>query len=319
MAAELFLPRAVVRLALLLRGSRRIFRSDRRSRDARLRGALRPARYGPPARLLSRVEVSVAQSGHGWPVYSVQAATGATALVDVIYLHGGAYIQEITPTHWRFIEQLAVRTGARVIVPIYPLAPLATASQTVPRMAELVASVAEADPRRGLVVIGDSAGGGMALAVAQCLRDAGRRQPGGRHPDLLVLISPWLDVTVRDPRSREIEPSDPMLAIAGLRDAGIAYAGELERTDPRVSPLHGDLSELPPVLCFTGGADVLHPDALALAKKLHVDGNAGAVDLELVESEFHVYPLLPTRAGALARARIFRHVEAVASRHRPLV
>ncbi|MGU3646526.1 alpha/beta hydrolase fold domain-containing protein [Microbacterium sp. C23T] len=223
----------------------------------------------------------------------------------MLYFHGGAYVEEITATHWLFIEQLVHRTGARVIVPIYPLAPLSTAARTVPRLVDLFALLADAGGSRGLVVMGDSAGGGLALAVAQQLRD--------RHfrlPDRLILISPWLDVEMSHARAREIEPRDPMLAIPGLRDAGMAYAGELQHTDPLVSPLYGDLEGLPPVMCFTGTADLLNPDAVRLAEKLN---DPAMINLEVSAGEFHVYPLLPTPAGARARTRIFRALETLAA------
>lgn len=307
MVNEFFLPRSVVRGVLLARGSRRVLRSEQRSRRAREAGTLRPARYGPPAGLASGTDISVQASRHGWPVYAVQARRRSAAAVDIVYLHGGAYIQEITSTHWKFIGQLASRTGARVIVPIYPLAPMATAALTVPRMVELIAELREPDSRRGLVVMGDSAGGGMTLAAAQGLRDGGLPLP-----DQLVLISPWLDVTVGDPRSIAIQDRDPMLGVAGLRDAGRAYAGALAWTDPLCSPLFGTLSGLPPMLCFAGDADVLHPDSLTLAEKLR-SADHERVELEVAASEFHVYPLLPTRAGAQARQRIARAVDSVSA------
>ena len=305
MVSEVLLPRAVVRAALLLRGSKRVLRSPQRSHKSRSASALRPARYGPPARMESRAEISAQASPSGWTVYTVQSSTRAAAPVDVIYLHGGAYTQEMTTTHWKFIEQLAARTGARVVVPIYPLAPTATASLTVPHMVELVSRIGEANAARGLVIMGDSAGGGMALALTQQLRDLGQRLP-----DQLILISPWLDITVADPRARLIEARDPMLAIAGLQGAGLAYAGDLELTDPLVSPLFGNLTGLPPMLCFTGDADVLNPDSLTLADKLTPTDRERFV-LERASSEFHVYPLLPTRAGAEARTRVVRSVATV--------
>jgi epsilon-lactone hydrolase len=107
--------------------------------------------------------------------------------------------------------------------------------------------------------MGDSAGGGMALAVAEMLRDQGREQPAR-----LVLISPWLDVTMTDPRQATIEPTDPTQSRPGLVEHGRLYAGDLNTTDYRVSPLHGDLHGLAPITVFAADRDILYTDAVTL-------------------------------------------------------
>jgi acetyl esterase/lipase len=144
--------------------------------------------------------------------------------------------------------------------------------------------------------MGDSAGGGLALAVGQGLRDR------GLTPRRIVLISPWLDVATEDPASRALADRDPMLAIPGLVEAARSYAGPLALDDPRVSPLHGALTQLPPITVFTGTEDLLNPDSHRLADACAAAG----VSCELIEEteQPHVYPLLPTREGQAARRRI---------------
>lgn len=300
------IPRWVVGRVLVLRGSKRTFRSRARSEEARERGALLPTKYHPPAGMLRRLSVSVDGSADGWPVYAVQSRTYPDVAVDVVYLHGGAYIQQITSTHWSFIEDLAQQTGARVLVPIYPLAPLSTAANTVPRTVDLVATFLRDQPHRRVVLMGDSAGAGLALTVAQALTTE-----FDCRPDQLILISPWLEVGMTAPGQRDIARHDPMLAAPGLIDAGQAYAGDLPSTDPRVSPLHGSHETLPPTLCFTGTADILSPDAEAFAARA---SDAGAtVELDVAHGEFHVYPLLPTPRGRRARQRIYAAIRRIAA------
>ena len=231
----------------------------------------KPSDPAPPKRLAAQLD----RRG-GWPVYTVSAPE---PVVDVVYFHGGAYIKEIAAQHWSLVGQMVREAGARCVVPIYPLAPGATASAVVAGATEVVPP--------GAVLMGDSAGGGLALAVAL-------QVPVAR----LVLISPWVDVAI--PQGEQ--PHDPMLRLAGLAEAGRMYAGDLPLDDPRVSPLYGDLSGLPPITIFTGTRDLLDPDSRRLADAAREAGVE--VDLHVCEGAPHVYPLLPTRDGAAARRRI---------------
>jgi acetyl esterase/lipase len=216
----------------------------------------------------------------------------------VLYLHGGAYTYEISPLHWRFVRQLALSVPAKLEVPIYPLAPQATASATVGAMTELLAElIANGAPDR-VTLMGDSAGGGMALAVAQQLRDRTGLQPGR-----IVLISPWLDMTLSEPEQREIERRDEMLSLPGLAESGRLYAGGLDVRDPLVSPLFGELAGVAPIHLFTGTDDVLNPDARRLAHTMAAKGQ----EIHLHEAEgmqhcYALYPLIPE--GKAARKAI---------------
>ena len=126
----------------------------------------------------------------------------------------------------------------------------------------------------------------MALAVAQQLRDRSGLQPGR-----IVLISPWLDMTLSEPEQRRIERRDEMLSLPGLAESGRLYAGGLDVRDPLVSPLFGELAGLAPIHVFTGTDDVLHPDARRLAHTMTEKGQ----EIHLYESEGmqHCYALLP--------------------------
>jgi epsilon-lactone hydrolase len=110
-----------------------------------------------------------------------------------------------------------------------------------------VADVASEAGEGGVSIMGDSAGGGLALAVAQ---QFGRSASTALRR--LILIAPWLDITLDEAAWDADVPRDAMLDRPGLREAGRLYRGELSETDPRVSPLNGDLSQLPPISLFTG-------------------------------------------------------------------
>jgi acetyl esterase/lipase len=245
---------------------------------------VRPARYAPSRALVRGLSVSVQRVG-GTPVYTA-APEGHAPGHHLLYLHGGAYTYEISPLHWRLVRQLALSVPAEVEVPIYPLAPHATASATVPAMTELLAELIENVAPDRVTLMGDSAGGGMALAVAQQLRDRTGLQPGR-----IVLISPWLDATVSEPEQREIERRDEMLSLPGLAESGRLYAGDLDVRDPLVSPLFGELAGLAPIHVFTGTDDVLNPDARRVAHTMAEKGQE--IHFHEAEGMQHCYALLP--------------------------
>ncbi len=103
--------------------------------------------------------------------------------------------------------------------------------------------------------MGDSAGGGLALALAQKLKKDGMTQP-----QQIILLSPWLDVTMTNPEFKDREAGDPMLDIEGSQMAGKAYAGRLNTKNYLVSPMYGDLTGLAKISLFTSGKDMLIAD-----------------------------------------------------------
>ena len=252
-----------------------------------------PVAYDPPRRMPSGVRVSARRGPEDWPVYDVRPARAQPRAV-VLFLHGGAYFRQIKAQHWRFAAHLASTLDAQVVVPVYPLAPTATAAAVVPVVVELAAELLAAEPRRPVALAGDSAGAGMALAVAQELRRDGRTPPAG-----LVLISPWVDVSCRDPGLAERADLDPWLQVPGLTAAGDAYRGTLSADHPWVSPLTGLLTGLPPMLVFSGTDDILNADAHRLVDAVSAVG--GSVRLVEQAGQIHDYVLHPTREGRAAR------------------
>lgn len=145
-----------------------------------------------------------------------------------------------------------------------------------------------------MVLTGDSAGGGLALEVTQLLRDTGRPLP-----DRLGLISPWLDGTMTHPDQEAIQSRDHMLARPGMVEAGRLWAGNLDLTDPLVSPLRGDLAGLPPMTVLASGDDLLVTDARGLRDAATAAGVV--VDHREVAGQPHNSALMPTPEGRAAR------------------
>jgi len=298
---------------ITLRGSKREFRSAERTLARVRREREHPVSFEPPANLRRTVEITRADAA-GWPVFEVTplegtaaaragsaagaaAGAGAATGAGAIYLHGGVYSFEINPVHWTFISKLAVEAGVRVTVPIMPLAPEGTASVVVPTVADIAKAIVEREGADRTSILGDSSGGGMALAVAMVLRDRGSAPLGAT-----VLIAPWLDISGTDPRLAELEPSDPWLAIAGTRAAGALYRAELAETDPFVSPIHGSLDGLGPITMFSGTRDILNADAHRLVALAASTGHP--LDYHEGAGMIHNYPILPMPEGDAARAII---------------
>jgi acetyl esterase/lipase len=125
--------------------------------------ALQPASFEPP-NLGRDVEVTLTKMG-GWPVYYTAPSSGFEDCNHVMFLHGGGYINEIAPAHWRFVGQMTRKAGVVCVVPIYPLAPRATAKDVVPRTAELLRMLLEDAGPAKVTVVGNSARGARACRL----------------------------------------------------------------------------------------------------------------------------------------------------------
>ncbi len=253
-----------------------------------------------PTGLGRGVEVTLTRMG-GWPVYYTAPSSGHEGRNYVMFLHGGGYINEIVPAHWRFIGQMTREARVCCVVPIYPLAPRATAKDVVPATAELLRMLLEDAGPAKVTVVGNSAGAGLALAACQWLRDRGHRQP-----DRLVLISPAADASVSRPEQMAIAARDPIQDIPGIIEAGRLYAGELDVGHPFVSPLNGAFRLLAPMTIFSGTRDLLYPDSVDLAERARAAGVQ--VELHLLRDQPHNYGLMPTPEGRQARAMILHAV-----------
>jgi len=261
--------------------------------------ALEPASFEPTG-LGRGVEATLTKMG-GWPVYYTAPSAGHEGCNYVMFLHGGGFINEIVPAHWRFVGQMTREARVVCVVPIYPLAPRATAKDVVPGTAELLRMLLEDAGPAKVTVVGNSAGGALALAACQWLRDRGHRQP-----NLMVLISPAADAAVSRPEQVEIAARDPMQDIPGILEAGRLYAGQLDVGHPFVSPLNGAFRSLPPMTIFSGTRDLLYPDSVDLAERARAVGVP--VELHLRRGQPHNYALMPTPEGRQARAIILRAI-----------
>jgi triacylglycerol lipase len=179
----------------------------------------------------------------------------------VVAIHGGAYVGGATIFHWWTYTDMARRTGATVVVPDYTLSPAGTAETEVPRTADFISQMIDERGAENVSVLGDSAGGGLALLAIQELVRRDLTKPGR-----LVLLAPWLDVSMSDPRSASVD--DPLLDVANLTKYGKLWAGGLDTQDPLANPLFGSLEGLPPTAVYCSSRDLLTIDTLRLQDRV---------------------------------------------------
>ena len=249
----------VVEGLLRLKGEPRLAHPERMAVELQKRSYPAPAPIPASLRRLCTITESQVE-GRQVLTLTPHSAPSAT---HILYTHGGAYIHPLVAAHWNIVAQLIRHTGAVVTVPLYPLAPEHTFHATRSLLEAVYRKVLEHTPSTGIILCGDSAGGGLALAQALHYRDLQLPQPAR-----VVLFSPWVDITMSDPGALDVEKHDVMLRCAGLIMAGHLWAGEEDCRHPFLSPLFGDLSRLPPVDIFQGTHDILVCQARSLAQKI---------------------------------------------------
>lgn len=193
----------------------------------------------------------------------------------ILYFHGGSYMAEASKAHWNFIEKLIKDLGVTVILPDYPLSPKYTYKDVFSMVIPLYKEIIEKVDANDLIVMGDSAGGGLSLAMEEKLNEEGNI----KMPSKTILISPWLDVRLENPKIEEYQKNDTVLNKETLKLAGLAYATPEGINNYLVNPIDGNLSKLQNVTIFIGTFDILNPDIHLLQEKAKEQG----VEIEVKE------------------------------------
>lgn len=203
----------------------------------------------------------------------------------IVYLHGGAYLLGSPDGYGGFAATLSTAADARVLLVDYRLAPEHPHPAAVDdATAAYRWLVKETDPA-GIVVAGESSGGGLALALLAALRDAGDALPAAA-----VCISPWADLTLSAASINERAELDPFISRPGLENMAGAYLMGQDPATSSASPLFADLTGLPPTLVLVGTSEALLDDSKRLAE---VARDAGVdVTLTVVDGMYHLWPMM---------------------------
>jgi acetyl esterase/lipase len=283
--------RRVIRAGL--RASRPLFASHRVSVNGKRRlfeaftGAARP----PKGTRFDRLTIA------GVPVVRVQPPMGGTN-GTLIYLHGGAYALGSAKGYRGLVAHLSAAAGMTAIIPDYSRAPEARYPVALEEMVAVYSRLLEdgLDPKSA-VIAGDSAGGGLTLALAMALRDRGIAAPAA-----LGLISPWANLAIDIDQLRP-KLRDPLILPSMTAEWAPQYAGTVDPMSPGISPVYGDMTDLPPIVMQTAGDDPIRCDALDIARAVAATG-AASVDHRVFDSLWHVFHLqvsvLPEAREAVA-------------------
>lgn len=174
---------------------------------------------------------------------------------EIFYFHGGSYVAEATNMHWEFLQKLAVESNARIYMPDYPLTPKNNYKDVYEMVEPFYMEYINRVKIDNLIVMGDSAGGGLALGLMEKLSNNEKILPKN-----IILISPWLDVRLNNPEIDEKQKNDKILTKSNLQIVGKHYAGNDGIDSYLVNPIEGDLSKLNNITILTGTNDILNPD-----------------------------------------------------------
>ena len=207
------------------------------------------------------------------------AANGAV----VLHLHGGGYRLGSAKDWIAFGSRLAAAADAPVILPDYALAPEFPFPHAVHDVVGILTELSARPDVGPIVLSGDSAGGGLALAVADAL--APPAPLAG-----LILMSPWLDLRIIADSYERCARSDPLFSSASAKASAEDYLQGWPADDPRASPLLGDLDGLPPVCLFASSAEVLADDSMGLARQLGANGTP--ITSVMLPNVLHDWPVM---------------------------
>ena len=217
----------------------------------------------------------------------------------ILYLHGGCYVSGSVETHRDLMARLSIAASMRVLGLNYRLAPIHPFPAAVEDAAAAYRWLVETDidPAR-IVIAGDSAGAGLALAATLSVRDEGIPLPAA-----LVCLSPWVDLAATGASMETKAHEDPIVSRAMLLGWAKLYLGDRDPRTPLASPLYADLHGIPPLLIQVGSAEVLLDDSTRLADRASVAGVD--ITLEVWPEMIHVWQsfaeILPEGRQAIER------------------
>ena len=245
----------------------------------------------------------------------------------LLYTHGGGYVHQPSIMHYISVARIARLLDARVVFPIYPKLPNHTFEETFQSLDALYRIILPTvDSSERITIMGDSAGGGLALAFAMYIRDHHLAQP--KH---IVLLSPWTDIATNNRAIAQYEPLDPMLKAWPIQQLGKLWATPAatnhnsvgsstakptihnEQMDyarnPYVSPLYGTFDHLGTITIVVGTHELLYPDS----ERLHQALSARGIRHHYIVGDKmnHVYPIYPIPEAW----RVQRNIASIIAKH----
>lgn len=210
----------------------------------------------------------------GFPVRTVSVQTPAVRHRDsaVMMVHGGAFVSTHIPHYVPYAAALSRFFARQVIIFEYRLAPEHPFPAALDDSLSVYKQLIQATAPQNIAVIGDSCGGGIALSLLCTLREQGLPLPAA-----YAGLSPWLDLEMNGDAALNDQGKDPFVCAEWIRQRGRNYAAKLPLSDPRLSPLNADFTNLPPLYFATGSEDITRDDS----RRAHTKAQAAGVTSEL--------------------------------------
>lgn len=222
------------------------------------------------------------------------SSTSSSPSAAMLYLHGGGYVLGSAKAYTGFVSQLVARSGLRAFVADYRRAPEARFPAAFDDAVAVLGALHE-DGVKDLYLAGDSAGGGLAIAVMAALS---KLESG---PDIAlrrgIAFSPWVDPTLSSESVEQRAHLDPLLSHTQLEEAASQYCAPADKDDPRCNALRADLSKLPPIQVHVGENEVLFDDAVRVCEAAREAGREA--ELHVWNGMIHVFQ---SNAGSLSAA-----------------
>lgn len=219
----------------------------------------------PPAEVIKQYNIEPKEYAGRNIFYLTAKQKSEINSYKIIYIHGGSYAAELTQEHWTFLKSLIDELNCTIIIPDYPLTPKYDYKDVFSMMIPFYKETVKNYGAENIILMGDSAGGGLALALLEDLKQY-------EIPKRTILISPWLDVTMTNSSIDEVQKNDKVLNKLALKLAGELYAGEDGMDSYLVNPINGPLENLNELVIFTGTYDILNPDVHLLEERAKQEG-----------------------------------------------
>lgn len=213
----------------------------------------------------------------------------------IFYLHGGSYIENPLIFHIKFLDDLANESNLEIILPIYPKAPKYNYTIGYEKVFGLYNFLF--NDKNKVIIMGDSAGGGFSLGLSMMLKENNKTKPTD-----IILLSPWLDITMKNDDIKKYEKKDPFLSKKALIKAGLLWSGNSDPNHYLLSPINGCFKGIGKITLFVGTHEILLPDIRKFKNIL--DNNSISYNYFEYKKMNHVFPLHPIPEAKDAKKQI---------------
>lgn len=219
----------------------------------------------------------------------------------IIYIHGGGFFADLSETYWDYISEIFEQTNSEIYMPQYPVTPEHNCEPTYKMLLTLYKQILKTTLPNQIVIMGDSAGGGISLSFAMLLRD--KKLP---QPKEIIMISPCLKLAAvtEDERAmaEELDEKDPIISYPCMESVRKMWGGKRKKKDYIVNPFYGKVCGLPRLTLFTGTWDVLYLFNREFYERVKSEGIP--LDFYVREKMIHAYIIFPVPESEPDRKRI---------------